>query len=53
MNLTAAYKSVLIELRGLREKVAELERKLETKAYTTPPEPVTLKRGPGRPRKVS
>lgn len=49
MNLTAAYKAVLIEMRALKEKVSELERKLNV------PEPIDttiVKRGPGRPRKT-
>jgi hypothetical protein len=57
MNLTASYKAVLIELRELKEKLAEVMAKLaeleNRKPYTVPQEPVTLKRGPGRPRKVS
>jgi hypothetical protein len=60
MNLTASYKAVLIELRELKETVADLKRKFEElekrsiqKQYVDAAIPVTLKRGPGRPRKVS
>lgn len=49
MNLLFAYKRVTLELADLKARVALLE---QTKVAVEAPKVLTIKRGPGRPRKV-